>query len=113
MAQFLRACLGLVGIRNELPFWAVVKVGLLSLLLQLRYEDLCWKLGDGPATIGHPACRRVTMAIQNLAWIMLVYGLSIATTLGRHICKLSSSVECETGIYQRQTVREPRWRDGV
>jgi len=45
VAQFLLACLELVDIRNELPsysaVWAVMKVGLLSLLLQLRYESLC------------------------------------------------------------------------
>jgi hypothetical protein len=42
VAQFLRACLGLVDIPNELPsysaVWAVMKVGPLSLLLQLSYE---------------------------------------------------------------------------
>jgi hypothetical protein len=46
VTQFLRACLELVDIRNELPsysaVWAVMKVGLLSLLLQLPHESLCW-----------------------------------------------------------------------
>jgi hypothetical protein len=45
VAQFLRACLEL-DIRNELPsysaVWAVMEVDLLSPLLQLRHESLCW-----------------------------------------------------------------------
>jgi len=70
VAQFLRACLELVDIRSELPsysaVWAVMKVGLLPLLLQLRLRELMLELGDGPATIGHPRCQRVTMAMQDL-----------------------------------------------
>lgn len=47
------------------------------------------ELGDGPATIGHLWCQWVTIPMKNLVedWIVLVYGLSIATTLGRNICK--------------------------
>jgi hypothetical protein len=70
VAQFLRVCLELVDIRHELPsysaVWAVMKVGLLSLLLQLRLRELMLELGDGAATIRHPRYWRVTMAMLNL-----------------------------------------------
>ena len=45
VAQFLRACLGLGDIRNELQsylaVWAAMKVVPVA-ILQLRYENSCW-----------------------------------------------------------------------
>jgi hypothetical protein len=53
--QFLRACLSMVDIRNELPpysaVWAIMKVSLPSLVVQLRLYKLIVEVGHGPATI--------------------------------------------------------------
>lgn len=93
-AQFLRACLDLVDIRDEVPaysaVWAVMKVSLLSSVIQLQLHELIAELGHGPTTIGHTGCRRSTMAMRNLSQsccIVLVYRLGVSATLERHTCK--------------------------
>jgi hypothetical protein len=66
-AQFLRACLDIVDIRNEVPsysaVWAIMKVSFLSLVIQLQLHRLMAEAGDGPATIRHTRCRGSAMAM--------------------------------------------------
>lgn len=54
-AQFLRACLDIVDIRDKVPsysaVWAIMKVSLLSLVIQLQLHELIAELGHGPTTI--------------------------------------------------------------
>jgi hypothetical protein len=87
VTQFLRVCLELEDIRNELPsysaVWAVMKVGLLPPLLQLRHGAYDKTRRWSRYLRTHPVQGVYSghTKLSRRCWIMLVYGLSI-TNLG-------------------------------
>ena len=107
-AQFLHACLDLVDIRNEVPsysaVWAIMKVSLLSLVIQLQLRRLMAEAGDGPPTIRHTRCRGSAMAMWNLSQscrIVHVYRPGVAATLEHHM-QDTPNIERRTVFHEYQ-----------